>query len=264
MEQQRKIYPLKQYGNIIAVVFYFFTMFLGCGILALIVMGIYCGVNPSIPTDEVMNILKAQKGDYSELAIHAAAMINSIGNFLTYLILFIVILICMYSFFKEDALKLKQNYKKNLMLIPLFAAIFYGLSILVSLIIGFFVKDVSINQNDIESMILKGSPTLTFIAVVLLAPIVEEVIYRKAIFNLCEKKPIWISYLVSGICFMLPHMISSIGEFNFGNWLLMCIPYLCSGLMLCGIYHYTGKNVYASWFAHLVNNLVAFILIIAG
>lgn len=34
MEQQTKIHLLKQYGNIIAVGFYFFTMFLGGGILA--------------------------------------------------------------------------------------------------------------------------------------------------------------------------------------------------------------------------------------
>ncbi|MDE5715944.1 MAG: CPBP family intramembrane metalloprotease, partial [Anaeroplasmataceae bacterium] len=172
--------------------------------------------------------------------------------------------VCMYHVLIEDANKIRQNYKKYLIVIPLLAVAFYGLSILISFIIDLFINDVSINQNDIENMILHGSAFLTFVSVVLIAPLVEELIYRKAIFNLLEKKPIWLSYLVSGICFMIPHMISSIGKFSVGDWLFMCIPYLSSGLMLCGIYHYTGKNIYASWFAHFVNNFIAFILIFAA
>ena len=92
-------------------------------------------------------------------------------------------------------------------------------------------------------------------------PLVEELIYRKAIFKLLDKKHIVLSYVVSTIVFVLPHMLSTPIN-NFGDWLLLCVPYFISAILLCLVYHLSKKNVYASWFVHMINNLVTFILIL--
>ncbi len=99
-----------------------------------------------------------------------------------------------------------------------------------------------------------------FVAVVICAPIVEELVYRKAIFSFLDKKPIAVAYIVSIILFTLPHMLTTSFQQPL-QWFLISIPYLISALMLCVIYHVSGKNIYASWFTHMINNLVSFILI---
>jgi membrane protease YdiL (CAAX protease family) len=48
---------------------------------------------------------------------------------------------------------------------------------------------------------------------------------------------------------------------SFGTWVLISIPYLIDGALLAAIYHLSKKNVYASIAAHMLNNLVAVILV---
>ena len=138
--------------------------------------------------------------------------------------------------------------------------LFYGISILVSYCIDKLVG-VSNNQSLIEGMILNGGAIPVFFAVVIFAPIVEELIYRKAIFHFFKNKHIIVSYIVSSVIFALPHMISTPIE-NITDWLLMCIPYLVSAILLCLIYHLSKKNIYVVWIVHMINNLVTFILIL--
>ena len=42
---------------------------------------------------------------------------------------------------------------------------------------------------------------------------------------------------------------------------LIAIPYLLDGLMLAAVYHLSKKNIYASIAAHMLNNLIAVILV---
>ena len=45
------------------------------------------------------------------------------------------------------------------------------------------------------------------------------------------------------------------------TWFLLAIPYLISGFMLAYIYD-SSKNIYASVIAHMLNNLMSFIVIV--
>ena len=154
-----------------------------------------------------------------------------------------------------------KNRKLYYILFAVIGAIaFYAITLVVSAVVSYLVGE-SNNQNVIEGMILNGGTIPVFFAVVLCAPLVEELVYRKSIFKLLENKPIIYSYLVSVIAFVLPHMIST-PMTNIGNWLLLCIPYFVSAILLCLVYQKSNKNIWVVWGIHMFNNLIAFILIL--
>ena len=98
------------------------------------------------------------------------------------------------------------------------------------------------------------------ISTIFLAPVIEELIFRKVIFHYTKKYSIVASYLISIILFTLPHMISS-SISNFGVWALQCVPYMVCGGLLCLIYHKSGFNIYSSICAHMLNNALAVVLV---
>ena len=159
----------------------------------------------------------------------------------------------------NDSIKFKNNLLRNIILLPVSAVLFYIITIVVdSYIIGPLVGE-STNQNTIVSIINGGGALPMFIAVVICAPLVEELIYRKAIFELFRNRSIIFCYIISTILFVLPHMIST--NVIISKWVLLCVPYVVSAILLSFIYHISGENFYASWFVHLINNLLAFLII---
>lgn len=117
------------------------------------------------------------------------------------------------------------------------------------------------NQVGVESLI-KSSPILGFLLVVILAPTSEELTYRYCMFGELSKKRKFLAYTVSGLVFMAMHGIASFTQaegFNkeFLIELIYLPPYLFSGLALCYAYDKTS-NIGSSFLAHLINNLISF------
>ncbi len=137
-----------------------------------------------------------------------------------------------------------------------FGVILYLSSYLISLIYNNFGIGESNNQELIVRMV-KINPIVVFFSVVILAPVSEELIFRKSIYNVSNNKIIY--YVCSTFVFGLIHMTSTSTE-NISNWFLMLIPYCLSGLVLSLAYERTD-NIYVSIIAHAINNLVAYSLL---
>ena len=181
----------------------------------------------------------------------------TLANFIVYFILFIVLIII-----NRDTLIAEFKKIGNKVISFIIFAIFgfiilYGTSYIINYLYNLYNIGVSQNQNSIENYILHGNAILTFITVVIFAPLVEEIIYRYSIFSLIKNKIL--AYVVTIICFALPHMLST--NSSISEWLLLMIPYLLSGFILALIYD-SSKNIYASIVAHCLNNLLAFIIIL--
>ncbi len=183
---------------------------------------------------------------------------SGIGNALTYLLMAFGALFYMRDDFKNDFLMLKEKPKFYSIYIPLTAIGFAGFAVGLSILFNSFTS-TSENQQHIENIMRYAGAVPMIISTILLAPIVEEAIYRKCVFYYLNRYPIWVSYLVSTILFALPHMLTT--STSFGTWVLISIPYLIDGALLAAIYHLLKKNVYASIAAHMLNNLVAVILV---
>jgi len=190
-------------------------------------------------------------------------LISCIGSLIV-LVVFVVII--KFETFKQlckKAINLKTlQYGIIAALCIMGFSIFYN-----SLATNIFNLDGSGNANqDAVTELIKSNVVLGLLSVVILAPITEELTYRYCMFGEISKKKKWLGYLISGVVFMLMHSIASYSQTGGFNkaFLIESIylpPYLFSGLALCYVYDKTN-NIGSSVIAHLLNNLVSFLIVV--
>lgn len=249
-------------NKLVAVVIYVLVLFLIAGFIT-IGIGIIIGTVKNLDLNIVIQSFTTTDFiGFDPEYIRVSSISQGWGNFFGYLISFIAVVFFMRDDVVTDfkSLKEKKHYYAKYITIAFFA--FYGAASLVEMFLAYVVKD-SANQLLIEAILNNGGAVPMVLATVLLAPVVEELIYRKAIFYFGNKYSIACSYVLSILFFTLPHMISS-DMSNIGMWLLQCIPYAVSGGLLCLIYHKSNYNIYTCIIVHMANNLIACILTFIG
>lgn len=169
----------------------------------------------------------------------------------------IIIFVCR-SMFSLDNIKEKNIGKIVLITVGLgvaFLAVNICLSYIIDLISG---GGSGSNEEALEIMFNVAPYSLVFSAVIF-APIVEEIVFRGAIFNLLykEDKP-YKAILISGLLFGLLHVFSGLLGGSFVE-LLYLIIYFTMGAILGFIYHKT-KNIYICIGVHFINNLISVII----
>ena len=116
------------------------------------------------------------------------------------------------------------------------------------------------NQANIESLLSSTSIVLMLILTCVVAPIVEELVFREAIIGAFkDKMNPWILTAISIFFFVLLHSISNSGGIDW-NAALMYVPLT---IPLVGMYRYYEDNVAASMLMHFVSNSVAMIFLVA-
>ena len=114
----------------------------------------------------------------------------------------------------------------------------------------------SLNQAAIEEMMLSSSGILMIIPVVLFAPIVEELVFRKAIFSLFKNE--YTALIISSLLFGLIHVSS---EVSFAAFIVNGITYVTSGVALGYVYIKNKHNIWASIMVHAFSNAVSVVMI---
>ena len=116
------------------------------------------------------------------------------------------------------------------------------------------------NQANIESLLNSTSIVLMLILTCVVAPIVEELVFREAIIGAFkDKMNPWILTVISIFFFVLLHSISNSGGIDWSA-ALMYVPLT---IPLVGMYRYYEDNVAASMLMHFVSNSVAMIFLVA-
>lgn len=130
---------------------------------------------------------------------------------------------------------------------------YYFVSYIISLIQNTIDSSISNNQNGINSSLNNTLGIIRiFITVVLIAPIIEEILYRYLFFTTLNFK-FW-NILITTLYFAFAHIQNSLDWLHF-------ISYLPLGLTSALMYYYL-LNIYPSIALHMVTNLISFCLII--
>jgi membrane protease YdiL (CAAX protease family) len=158
--------------------------------------------------------------------------------------------------FKRNWIDFKQDSRgktKSIFIgfLLLYAAMYFAQIILN--IVG--VTQTSNNELLIRSLFSPDPLNLgiLFFLLVIVTPIVEEVIFRKVLFGFIEPRSNHIiAIVVSGLVFAFMHIQE-------GDYIQM-IPYTAMGLVLGYVYWKSNRNIYVSIGAHLLNNLVSWLV----
>jgi membrane protease YdiL (CAAX protease family) len=190
-------------------------------------------------------------------------LINVVANLIMYIILTIICLIVLRR-------SLVKEFKSSLTIPQKGLNIFIGYLILIgSSILGQFVLTLlgygeaqSANQQGIEAL-LESKYMLMIYASILIGPIVEEIIFRKVMFELFVDKlkfSIYPILILSSLLFGSIHVIFNATE-NISE-LVLIIPYFFQGLALGYIYLKNNRNIYIPLAVHILSNFIAGLIIL--
>ena len=98
---------------------------------------------------------------------------------------------------------------------------------------------------------------LMIVSAVILGPIVEELIFRKAFFGIISNQKI--AVFVSSLTFGLIHVLA---EPTFTDLLINIIPYVVMGFVFGYIYTKQNKNLFVVTVVHMLTNLISIISIL--
>ena len=178
---------------------------------------------------------------YMDKAIDMIYKLTGLITLVTFLIIAIVFTIIYHNELKE---KIKSISKNDIICIILGSIILIGLNELISsLLINANVEMK--NQQTIMETYEQSKLAMT-IAVILLAPFIEEIVFRYSLSTIFKNDYIFI--IISSLIFGLMHGVGA-----------SSIVYIVMGVILSLIYVKTNKNIIAPIIAHILNNAFAII-----
>lgn len=133
-----------------------------------------------------------------------------------------------------------------------------GVMVISNLIINFFIPSASANNEQQVQQMIHSIPLVSIFCIGFLAPMIEEMIFRKAFFDAFNKK--WVFILVSSLVFGSLHVVLSLTS----PWdLLYIIPYTALGMSFAFTMAKTN-NVFPSMLVHMFHNTSLTIVSIVG
>lgn len=153
---------------------------------------------------------------------------------------------------KNNLNDFKINYKKYLKMGLKYWFIGLNIMIISNILISLYTS-ISLPENEeIVRKLFDMSPLLMSISIIFLAPLGEELIFRKTLFNLIPYK--WIYILLSGLIFGGLHIIGTDSLLS----ILYIIPYSVLGIAFAYLYYKT-RNIFPSIIMHAIHNIISII-----
>ena len=179
-----------------------------------------------------------------------------IGNIVVALIFFLMFMPLLIKHFKEYASSFSDSFHDSLK----FWGIGLGIMVVTNLILNVFVFPGEIAENEeLNRSFLGLYPLIGFFEVSLLAPFIEEMIFRFAL----RKAWGYNKYypLISGLVFGLLHALTGINSISDLPYLLYTIPYGALGYAF-GYAYNKSNNIFSSMVCHFLHNTMCFVFIV--
>lgn len=253
----------------LGIVAYISIFYILSVIIALVLQNVYIEMY-TIDPDILQTIISSGKYAYY-LEIFPVTTIQviqmlSIGNFLTYVALFISLVMILKKDLLEDfKIFTKDNIKKNVIKFLIYTTLFfvvnYSMNFVVTILKDLISFESSSSNQEFIEISLQHSSFFMLLSVILLGPVTEELIFRKCIFGVFGKKIL--SLIISSLIFGSIHIISSLTlGYNVIEILLLAIPYIGAGFLIGFIYMKTDYNIYFVTIIHILSNLISVLFIL--
>lgn len=188
------------------------------------------------------------------IGVREPAMLMVMGNFISYLFLAVCALVILGGDLVADFKKLPAWHKIVGAVLGGWGLLFLANIVASNLLHALTaVEGASKNQQAINT-IMDVHPFIMAATTVLLAPLVEELVFRKTIMGGLKKLHPILSIGLSSFLFGLIHVVSG-GDFIF------IIPYMAMGIPL-GWSYYRHKNIWIPIGIHVMQNLFSTLVII--
>lgn len=171
-------------------------------------------------------------------------------------LLFIIVLILMYyKDLKREFKIYTKNIKKNIPIMLKYYVLGIIIMIFSNLIISMIIGNVSSNESAVRESLFEF-PVYTMLSIMIVAPLSEELVFRKSISPIIKNK--WIYATVCGLLFGGAHLLA--GEFALIN-LLYLVPYGSLGFVFALMNRET-KTTFSSITMHFIHNTATGILLL--
>jgi membrane protease YdiL (CAAX protease family) len=188
---------------------------------------------------------------------------SSLLNFIIYILLIPGIIYFMKKDLVYDLKELKaQKFEVILPIIIGYAYVWVGnivSTVLSTYLSGLFGMQISeaANQEAIISAVSSDLGILMIISAVFIGPVIEELVFRKALFGLIKKDSV--ALFVSTLIFGLIHVVT---EQSIAAALINGSSYFVMGFVFGYIYIKANRNVMIPTIVHIINNAVSILVIL--
>lgn len=165
---------------------------------------------------------------------------QTVQNIVYYYILFAAAIIIFHKFLARTSRNLVDNLGEACKSVFVGLVALYGLNELVYRLTRVLVDNHTNLNNSTISAQIQDAPHLTLLIVVLLAPFVEEVLFRGLVFGNLKGKSRTVAYAVSCLLFALLHVWQFAVVQQDLTYFLLMVQYLVPGLVLAWAYDHTG------------------------
>lgn len=183
---------------------------------------------------------------------------TALANFLIYLAMLPPILFLLKKDLSDDFVKFKSKKKEWIIIIAV-GYLYLILGNILSNFLSNFMSSAlnvpiseSLNQLTIIAALQSDGTLLMMLSAILFGPIIEELIFRKAIFGIFKKD--MTGLIVSSVIFGSIHLVS---EPSLASALVNGMAYFIMGAVFGIIYLKNEKNIYAPMIVHILSNLIA-------
>ena len=182
-------------------------------------------------------------------------------NLIYYSISFLFVLVFLFRYLKKSFSDLIDRLMPSLQAIVLAYFINYVAVYLISLFLD-YVLDGVLNPNTQEIVSqTKLNANVMIVVAVLLAPVVEEALFRGALFGTIRGKSRVLAYIVSTLAFAVYHLWQYFtGGFEWST-LLYLLQYIPPSIALCWCYERSG-SIWAPIVLHALVNFISIQILI--
>lgn len=180
---------------------------------------------------------------------------GSSSQFASELLFIVTLILIYYKDLKREFKIYITDIKKNIPIMLKYYVLGIIIMIFSNLIINMIIGNVSSNESAVRESLF-SFPVYTMLSIMIVAPLSEELVFRKSISPLIKNK--WIYAIVCGLLFGGAHLLA--GEFALIN-LLYLVPYGSLGFVFALMNRET-KTTFSSITMHCIHNTATGILLL--